>query len=163
MRRSSAFLALLVGLLWLPTIWGCAATPLPVVKAEAGVNFQRYTTLVVKDFQNGVGDALPPRVLQELPEAVMAHLNECYPGAPSARSIGRPLARPRSWSSGGPSPNIGKAVGLRGPCSSAWGAQILRVMSRSWMGRAADNSLRPRWTCCGRWEDWSAPRSGSRT
>jgi len=49
--------------------------------AEAGVNFQRYTTLVLKDFQNGVGDALPARVLQDLPEAAMAHLNECYLGA----------------------------------------------------------------------------------
>ena len=28
-----------------------------------------------------MGESLPPRVLQELPEAVMAHLNECYPGA----------------------------------------------------------------------------------
>ncbi len=81
MRRSGADLALLVGLLWLPAIWGCAATPLQVVKAESGVNFQRYTTLVVRDFQNGVGDALPPRVLQELPEAVVAHLIECYPQA----------------------------------------------------------------------------------
>ena len=34
---------------------------------------------MVKDFQNGVDDALPPRILQELPEAVIAHLNECYP------------------------------------------------------------------------------------
>ncbi len=81
MRRLSGHLAVLVGLLVMPAIWGCAATPLQVVKAEAGVNFQRYTTLVVKDFQNGVGDALPPRILQDLPEAVMAHLNECYPKA----------------------------------------------------------------------------------
>ena len=53
----------LVGMLAIPVIWGCAATPLQVVKAEPGVNFQRYTTLVVTDFRNGVGDALPPWVL----------------------------------------------------------------------------------------------------
>jgi hypothetical protein len=37
--------------------------------------------LVVQDFKNGAGDALPPQVLTELPEAVVAHLNECYPQA----------------------------------------------------------------------------------
>jgi hypothetical protein len=81
MKLSSDYVPLLLGLIWLPIMSGCAATPLQVVKAEAGVNFQRYTILVVKDFQNGVGDALPPRVLQELPEAVVAHINECYPKA----------------------------------------------------------------------------------
>lgn len=53
--------------------------PLQVVKPEGEVDLQRYTTLVVKDFQNDVGDALPPGLLQELPEAVMTHLNACYP------------------------------------------------------------------------------------
>jgi hypothetical protein len=81
MRRANNFLTLLLGLLWLSSIWGCAATPLQVVKAEAGVDFKRYTTLAVKDFQNGAGEALPPQVLQELPQAVVAYLNECYPAA----------------------------------------------------------------------------------
>jgi len=80
-KLSSHYVPLLLGLVWLPVMSGCAATPLQVVKAEAGVDFRRYTTLVVKDFQNGVGDALPPRILQDLPEAVVAHLNECYPKA----------------------------------------------------------------------------------
>ena len=33
------------------------ATPLQLVEAEPGVNFQRYATLVVTDFWNSVGDA----------------------------------------------------------------------------------------------------------
>jgi hypothetical protein len=83
MSRSNRYrgLPVVVGLLWLAALWGCAATPLQVVKSEAGGNFRRYTTLVVRDFQNGVGEALPSRVLQEVPDAVVAHLNECYPGA----------------------------------------------------------------------------------
>ena len=81
MKLSSHYVPLLLGLVWLPVMSGCAATPLQVVRAEAGVDFKRYTTLVLKDFQNGVGDALPPRILQDLPEAAMAHLNEGYPGA----------------------------------------------------------------------------------
>ena len=81
MKLSHGYVPPLLGLVWLPVMSGCAATPLQVVKAEAGVDFKRYTTLTVKDFQNGVGDALPPRILQDLPEAVVAHLNECYPKA----------------------------------------------------------------------------------
>ena len=81
MKLSRGYVPLLLGLIWLPVMSGCAATPLQVVKAEAGVDFRRYTTLVVRDFQNGVGAALPPQVLTELPDAVVAHLNECYPKA----------------------------------------------------------------------------------
>lgn len=80
MRRLSCRLRILPGLLILLALWGCAAAPLQVVKTESEVNLQRYTTLVVKDFHNDVGDALPPGLLQELPEAVIAHLNACYPG-----------------------------------------------------------------------------------
>lgn len=40
-----------------------------------------YTTLVVKDFQNAVGDALPGEALTQIPGAVVAHLKECYPKA----------------------------------------------------------------------------------
>lgn len=78
MRRLSCRLGLLLGLLILPVLWGCRAMPLQVVKPEGEVDLQRYATLVVKDFQNGVGDALPSGLLQELPEAVIAHLNACY-------------------------------------------------------------------------------------
>lgn len=79
MRRLSCRLGVLLGLLVLPALWGCRAIPVQVIKPEGDVDLQRYATLVVKDFQNGVGDALPPRLLQELPEAVMTHLNACYP------------------------------------------------------------------------------------
>jgi hypothetical protein len=68
MKLSGDYVPLLLALLWLPAMSGCAATPLQVVKAEAGVDFKRYTTLVVKDFQDGVGDALPAQVLRELPD-----------------------------------------------------------------------------------------------
>lgn len=50
-------------------------------KAETGANFQKYTTLVVKDFESTVGDVPPVRVRQDLPGTVIARLNECYPGA----------------------------------------------------------------------------------
>jgi hypothetical protein len=60
----------LLGLLVLPVLWGCRAMPLQIVKAEGEVDLQRYATLAVKDFQNGVGDALPLGVLHELPIAV---------------------------------------------------------------------------------------------
>lgn len=79
MRRLSCQLGVLLGLLILPVLLGCRAMPLQIAKADGEVDLQRYTTLVVKDFQNGVGDALPPGLLQELPEAVTAHLNACYP------------------------------------------------------------------------------------
>lgn len=78
MWRLKGHLLVLVGLLILPVLWGCRAMPLQVVKAEGEVDLQRHTTLVVKDFQNSVGDALPIGLLQELPEAVMTHLNACY-------------------------------------------------------------------------------------
>ena len=79
MRRLSCRLGVLLGLLVLPALWGCRAMPLQVIKPEGEVDLQRYATLVVKDFQNSVGDALPSGLLQELPEAVIAHLNACYP------------------------------------------------------------------------------------
>jgi hypothetical protein len=52
-----------------------------VIDLEPRVTLRPYTTLVVKDFQNAVGDALPQAVLQKLPEVVIAHLKECYPSA----------------------------------------------------------------------------------
>lgn len=79
MRRLSCRLGVLLGLLVLPVLWGCRAMPLQIVKPEGKVDLQRYATLVVKDFQNGVGDALPSGLLQELPIAVITHLNACYP------------------------------------------------------------------------------------
>lgn len=79
MRRLRCRLGVLLGLLVLPALWGCRAIPLQVITPEGEVDLRRYATLVVKDFQNSVGDALPPGLLQELPEAVMAHLNACYP------------------------------------------------------------------------------------
>lgn len=65
MRRLSCRLGVPLGLLVLPALWGCASTPLQIVKAEAEVNLQRYATLMVKDFQNGVGD-FPPEVPHDL-------------------------------------------------------------------------------------------------
>ena len=68
-------------------IGGCAfspprpPTPVQVIDLEPRVNLRPYTTLVVKDFQNAVGDALPREALTKLPEAVVAHLKECYPKA----------------------------------------------------------------------------------
>lgn len=35
-----------------------------------------------------------------------------------------------------PSPSTGRGVGLRGPCSSGWGARNSPAMFHSWMGRA---------------------------
>jgi hypothetical protein len=58
---------------------GC--TSLTVVKADPQFNAQRYTTLVVGDFENVAGNAPPFLVQQNLPEAVIAHLKECYAGA----------------------------------------------------------------------------------
>lgn len=81
MRKSHGHLALLAGLLGLLVIPGCGRKPVQVVSIEPGLNFQRYTTLVLKDFQNGVGDTLPGRAVQDLPETVVIWLNECYPGA----------------------------------------------------------------------------------
>ena len=56
-------------------------TPVQVIDLEPRVSLRPYTTLVVKDFQNAVGDALPREALTKLPEAVVAHLKECYPEA----------------------------------------------------------------------------------
>lgn len=42
MRRLSCQLGVLLGLLNLPALWGCAATPLQVDKAEAEIDLQRY-------------------------------------------------------------------------------------------------------------------------
>jgi hypothetical protein len=99
-RSGCHFVSPSVVLLLLLLIGGCAATPLQVVKAEPAVDFRRYTTLVVEDFQNGVGDALPLRVLQELPQAVIAHLNACYPGAFS-RIVQTPSGSPEELIVGG--------------------------------------------------------------
>jgi len=52
-----------------------------VIELEPRVSLRPYTTLVVKDFQNAVGDAVPREALTKLPEAVVAHLKECYPKA----------------------------------------------------------------------------------
>lgn len=58
---------------------GCASVA--VVKEDPRVKDQQYRTLVVADFENAIGDALPAQVRQDLPGAVVAHLNQCYPGA----------------------------------------------------------------------------------
>ena len=58
---------------------GCASVA--VVKEDPLIKAQQYRTLVVADFENAIGNALPPRVQQELPGAVIAHLTQCYPGA----------------------------------------------------------------------------------
>jgi hypothetical protein len=60
-------------------VTGCASVA--VVKEESGIEDQRYRTVVVADFENTIGNALPVKVQQELPAAVVAHLNQCYPGA----------------------------------------------------------------------------------
>lgn len=67
MRRLSCQRGVLLGLLLSPVLWGCAATPLQIVKAEVEINLQRYTTLVVKDVRNGVGDFLSPEMPRDLP------------------------------------------------------------------------------------------------
>jgi hypothetical protein len=54
---------------------GCAAVGDPRISAR------QYRTLVVADFENAIGRALPVRVQQELPGAFIAHLHRCYPGA----------------------------------------------------------------------------------
>ena len=56
-------------------------TPVQVIELEPRVSLRPYTTLVVKDFQNAVGDALPREAVTQLPEVVIAHLKECYPSA----------------------------------------------------------------------------------
>ena len=81
MRQSNGYWHPIIAWLSLSLCWGCAGSPLEVTRAGSEIDFQRYTTLAVRDFHNGVGDLLPRRVLQELPEAVMARLNECYPMA----------------------------------------------------------------------------------
>lgn len=58
---------------------GCAS--LEVVKADPRINASQYKTLVIGDFDNAIGNALPSRVQNDLPNAVIAHLTECYPGA----------------------------------------------------------------------------------
>jgi hypothetical protein len=58
---------------------GCASVA--VVKEDSRIKDQQYRALVVVDFENGVGNALPAQVQQKLPGAVVAHLNQCYPGA----------------------------------------------------------------------------------
>jgi hypothetical protein len=58
---------------------GCASVA--VVKEDARIKNQQYRTLVVSDFENAIGDALPARVQQDLSGAVVVHLNQCYPGA----------------------------------------------------------------------------------
>ncbi len=70
-------------LTWLILVFvvsGCAAD-LKVVRADPRINSKEYTTLVVGEFGNAVGDALPSRVQRDLSEAVIVHLDECYPGA----------------------------------------------------------------------------------
>src|SRR5512146_3221988 len=42
---------------------GCA--PVAVVKQDPRIKDQQYRTLVLADFENAIGDALPPRVQQE--------------------------------------------------------------------------------------------------
>jgi hypothetical protein len=56
-------------------IGGCASL------GDARISARQYRTLVVADFENAIGKALPTRVHQELPGAVIAHLNRCYSGA----------------------------------------------------------------------------------
>lgn len=58
---------------------GCASVA--VVKEDPRIKDQQFRTLVVADFDNAIGSALPARVQQDLPGAVVAHLNQCYPGA----------------------------------------------------------------------------------
>jgi hypothetical protein len=77
MKRALKFRSLLC--LIVAVLAGCAS--LKVVKADPRITSQQFTTLVVADFENAVGAALPSRVQQDMSEAVIAHLNECYPGA----------------------------------------------------------------------------------
>lgn len=58
---------------------GCASVA--VVKEDPRIKDQQYRTLVVADFENAIGNALPAQVQQKLPSAVIAQLNHCYPGA----------------------------------------------------------------------------------
>jgi hypothetical protein len=63
--------------------------PYAIVIAVAGcaslgdprVNVPQYKTLVVRDFDNAAGNALPSRIHRDLPDAVITHLTQCYPGA----------------------------------------------------------------------------------
>lgn len=58
---------------------GCASVA--VVKEDPRIKDPQYRTLVVADFENAIGDALPAKARQDLPGAVVAHLNQCFPGA----------------------------------------------------------------------------------
>lgn len=60
-------------------VTGCASVA--VVKEDPRIKAQQYRTLVVADFENAIGNALPAGVQKALPDAVIAHLTECYPGA----------------------------------------------------------------------------------
>src|SRR3990172_8424089 len=89
MNRSNVSVGLFLGLLCMLAVGGCASSPSPprpptpvqVIDLEPRGSLRPYTTLVVKDFQNAVGDGLPREALTKLPEAVVAHLKECYPEA----------------------------------------------------------------------------------
>ncbi len=59
---------------------GCASTPLEFVKDNPAANFQGYTTVVIKAFENGVGQELPAGVPLELRASVETRLGRCYPG-----------------------------------------------------------------------------------
>jgi hypothetical protein len=78
-------LARFVGLPLIAVLFGCApvspAFQLKLDKTEEAAGLKKYTTLVVKDFENDAGEGVPSRVRQDLPEAVIAQLNECYPQA----------------------------------------------------------------------------------
>lgn len=76
--------ALLVGFV----LTGCASTPLEFVGDQPAANFQRYGAVVIKEFENGVGGDLPPRVPVELKAAVETRLGKCYPGLLRVTPVG---------------------------------------------------------------------------
>ena len=78
-------IARLAGAAVIAALVGCApvspAFQLKFEEATGADAGRKYTTLVVKEFENDVGEGVPPGLLRELPEAVIARLNECYPQA----------------------------------------------------------------------------------
>jgi hypothetical protein len=64
------------------TVVGGCGSPAFQLKLE-GVGeadrLKKYTTLVVEKFENDAGEGVPTRVLEDLPDGVIAHLNQCYP------------------------------------------------------------------------------------
>ncbi len=80
MKRRAFIYGLVIGAALILTIGGCASTPLEFVKTEPTTTFDRYNAVVIKEFENSVGQDLPARIPVELRAAVETRLSKCYPG-----------------------------------------------------------------------------------